>query len=318
MFGLSLILAFVLGFSAHRAGICTVSAVAEVVTSGTARTFSSFLKVVLWVALVNGVAAVLYPELLQTYAAPAFSVSVVIGGLLFGIGTVVLNMPVMETGLYAVEFSDLPVVLLAGLAIWGAVELFRICRAILGRGIFSSMTRDRYTLSGAAALMGLSSGFLYVFHGRWGYSSRVLDYFASDTAIPFVGTAAFYLIMALLAGAVTSAVSNGQWKFSFAGDKWHKNLSGGFLMGFGAMLVPGGNAKLILHDLPHLSVHALIAYLAMVLGILVTLLVQKRVSGHIDTISCAGDECTMIKAEQPATGRRAPSQSTTPGSRLSP
>jgi hypothetical protein len=292
---------------------------------------------VLWVALVNSLAAVLYPELLQSYAAPAFSASVVIGGLLFGIGAAVnggcsfatlskiaqgelhvaltlpafvlgavsaraavLKMPAAETGLYAVEFSNLSVILVVGLAIWGALELLRMGRAILGKGIVSSIRRERYTLSGAAALIGLSSGFLYVFYGRWGYSSKVLDYFASDTATTFVGTPAFYLLMALLAGAMTSAVSNRQWKISFAGDRWHKNLAGGFLMGFGAMLVPGGNAKLILHDLPHLSVHALIAFLAMVGGILLTLLIQKRVSGHIDIVSCTGDECTLIKAEKRA------------------
>ena len=53
---ISLGFAFVLGFSAHRAGVCTVSAVNEVMTSKSARLFASFLKVMLWVLLVNVIA----------------------------------------------------------------------------------------------------------------------------------------------------------------------------------------------------------------------------------------------------------------------
>ena len=54
---ISLLLAFAMGFTAFRAGICTVLAVAEVRSSGTARVFLSFLKVILWVVLVTGLRA---------------------------------------------------------------------------------------------------------------------------------------------------------------------------------------------------------------------------------------------------------------------
>ncbi len=33
-------------------------------------------------------------------------------------------------------------------------------------------------------------------------------------------------------------------------------------MGFGAIMIPGGNAQLILQDIPQLSAHAIPAYLA--------------------------------------------------------
>jgi hypothetical protein len=109
------------------------------------------------------------------------------------------------------------------------------------------------------------------------------------------GATSVYLILALLTGAIVSAISNRALKLSFAGDKWQRNLSGGFVMGVGAALVPGGNGKLILHDLPHASAHAILAYLAMVVGIALILLVQKRLFGRIDVISCAGDECSVSK-----------------------
>ena len=54
------------------------------------------------------------------------------------------------------------------------------------------------------------------------------------------GEIAVWLFVALLTGAVVSAVSNRQFAFSFAADTWLRNIAGGFLMGLGAMLVPGG------------------------------------------------------------------------------
>lgn len=331
---LSFAFAFVLGFSAHRAGICTVAAVAEIITSRTARTFLSFFKVVLWVLLVNGIAAVLVPGVLQAYTAPVFSVYTITGGLLFGIGAainggcsfstisriaqgdlhVALTLPAFilgaisvrklplhstgeNSGLYAIDFSDLSILLLIGICIWALLELYRILGSLSEKGIGKSITAKRYRLSSAAALIGLSSGFLYLFHGRWAYSSKILDYFAEDPSPPFIGTTAFYLIVALLAGAVTSALSNSQFKVSFAGNTWHRNVIGGYLMGLGAMLVPGGNGKLILHDLPHLSLLAMIAYVGMVVGIALTLLIEKRLFGRINIISCAGDKCTLVKPQ---------------------
>ena len=331
---LSFVLAFVLGFSAHRAGICTVAAVAEIITYGTARTFLIFLKVVLWVLLVNGIAAMLVPGVLQSYTAPAFSIYTIAGGLLFGIGAGInggcsfstisriaqgdihfaLTLPAFivgaisisilplhatdqNNGMFAIDFSDIPIFLLIVISLWAVLELFWILRSLTTTGLVKSINAKRYRLSSAAALIGLSSGFLYLFHGRWAYSSKILDYFAQDSSAPFIGTTAFYLILALLAGAVTSAVSNRQFKVSFAGNTWHRNVAGGYFMGFGAMLVPGGNGKLILHDLPHLSLLATIAYLAMIIGMALTLLIEKRLYGKIDIVSCAGDKCTLVKSQ---------------------
>ena len=83
----SLIPAAILGFAAHRAGICTVKAVAEVVTTRRVHMLVSFGKTVLWVMLMTMVLTLLF-------AAPAgaghtgwaFSVSAIAGGLTFGVG----------------------------------------------------------------------------------------------------------------------------------------------------------------------------------------------------------------------------------------
>lgn len=50
----ALLVAFI-GFAAHRASLCTVRAVAEIMTSGTAWMLSSFAKAALWTIAVSGV-----------------------------------------------------------------------------------------------------------------------------------------------------------------------------------------------------------------------------------------------------------------------
>ena len=112
------------------------------------------------------------------------------------------------------------------------------------------------------------------------------------------GPVALWLFLALLSGAIASAISNGQFSFSFDRGMWFRNLVGGFLMGVGAMIVPGGNASLILQDLPALSLHAILAYMAMVIGIAVTLMVLGRVMGMAMTVSCGGDFCSVKKGSR--------------------
>lgn len=332
LFSLSLLLAFALGFSAHRAGICTVAAVGEVMTSGTARTFLSFLKVVAWVVLVNGIAALTAPELLRPYMTPAITLGVIAGGFLFGLGAAMnggcsfstlsklaqgelhmaLTLPGFVAGAiaatslnpdfeafpvraFALAFDEISPLIIAALAIWGVIELGRLLVEALRNGLVGAITRKRYRLSSAAAFIGLASGFLYLINGRWAYSTRIIDFVSGNDAAGFVGTVGFYLILALLFGAVVSAITSRQLKISFASDKWYRNLLGGFLMGFGALLVPGGNGKLMLQDLPHFSTHALVAYLAMVFGIALFLMLQKQLFGSTEIVICDGDECRIEK-----------------------
>ncbi len=63
-------------------------------------------------------------------------------------------------------------------------------------------------------------------------------------------------------------------------------------------MVPGGNGKLILHDLPNLAVNAYFAYLFMVIGIAITLMLQKQIYGTINSVSCGGDLCKVGKAAE--------------------
>ncbi len=331
---ISLIFAFILGFSAHRAGVCTVAAVNELMTSRTARVFLSFLKIILWVLVVNGFATALMPELARPYFSQPLSLSIIAGGFIFGVGAaingacsfatiskiaqgnlhVALTLPAFVLGMLTynyfagkkspavggeplLESSEGFSILLIVLMVWAVRELVVIIWSTLKNGgYWSAIRAKRYRLSTGAALVGVCSGFLYLIHGRWAYSSQIIDYLTDNHSGQSVsGMIGIGLFLALLTGAIVSAVSSRQFAFSFAKDDWHKNLIGGFLMGFGAIMIPGGNAKLILQDIPQLSAHAIPAYLAMVLGITLTLMALKRIYGEWEIVNCSGDTCKVSR-----------------------
>jgi uncharacterized membrane protein YedE/YeeE len=82
-------LAFLLGFAAHRASVCTVRAVAEVMSSNTCSIFSSIGKSMLWVwALVIPVFAFMPAAGIDL---PGWSLTstAILGGFLFGIGAAI-------------------------------------------------------------------------------------------------------------------------------------------------------------------------------------------------------------------------------------
>ena len=329
---ISLFFAFLLGFSAHRAGVCTVSAVGELITSKSARIFLGFFKVILWVLVINGLATAIMPELARPYASQALSLPILAGGFIFGVGAtinggcsfstiskiaqgnlhVALTLPAFVLGMISyttisgqqpMMHSDSPTlpsqgfsVLLIILVVWALGELVRIVWTIVKRGDYrSSLRAKRYRLSTGAALIGICSGFLYLIHGRWAYSSQIVDYVNGPQTASVPGMTGIYLVIALLTGAILSAVSSGQFRFSFATRDWHKNLAGGFLMGFGAIMIPGGNAKLILQDIPQFSAHAIPAYLAMVVGIAITMMAHKYFFGTMEVVNCSGDICQITR-----------------------
>jgi hypothetical protein len=88
-FALALALVFAVGFAAHRASLCTVRAVAEILETGRARMLGSFMKAAAWTALVSGLLlfamqGALYPALQRAPLGLALA-----GGLVFGLGAAI-------------------------------------------------------------------------------------------------------------------------------------------------------------------------------------------------------------------------------------
>ncbi|SPE26532.1 conserved membrane hypothetical protein [Burkholderiales bacterium] len=85
----SLLCALLIGFAAHRASLCNVRAVAEILTAGTAHMLWSLLQAVLWMATLTGALVVLLdiePPMALARAPLAWALA---GGLLFGIGAAI-------------------------------------------------------------------------------------------------------------------------------------------------------------------------------------------------------------------------------------
>ena len=81
-----LVLAFVLGFAAHRASVCTVRAVAEIMHSRTVYMAASIIKAVFWIILVTLPFFWLAQPAGPYFGGWQFTLTATLGGLLFGLG----------------------------------------------------------------------------------------------------------------------------------------------------------------------------------------------------------------------------------------
>jgi toxin CptA len=89
------------------------------------------------------------------------------------------------------------------------------------------------------------------------------------------------LVLALLAGAMLGGYTAGRWRntpLSLA--QTGKSFSGGMLMGWGTLLIPGGNDGLILVGMPLLWPYAWVAFLTMCITIGLALVVERGIAGH--------------------------------------
>lgn len=83
---LSLFLAGLVGFAIHRAGLCTVRAMGEILTTRRVFMLSALGKTVLWVAAITMAMLLLLGDAKAPGIAWAISLHAVVGGLAFGIG----------------------------------------------------------------------------------------------------------------------------------------------------------------------------------------------------------------------------------------
>lgn len=331
---LSPLLAGLIGFAAHRASLCTVRAVAEVMTSGRAWILVSFTKAAAWTALVAGITAFLLPASTPLVFERLPHGLGLAGGFLFGVGAAINGGCSLST-LHRLADGDLSMlgtlsafilgvlawyalgveatistlkrlpsvwqsessstsVLLTVLMLFAIIELIHLWRStIVPPPLRQRLLAPAYRLSTTAALLGIAGGLLYTLQGAWTYT----NYLRADTASrlgagPAPSLFHGLLLAALLGGMLLSSLQRG----SFAVNRhWLRHLprrlAGGFLMGIGGALVPGGNDTLILAAIPALSLWAMANYLALLAGIAVVMLAMLAVSGHLPQVECTTDEC---------------------------
>lgn len=323
---LSIVMGAVLGMAAHRAGLCTVKAAAEILTSGRGRLLWSFLKSAIWVTGFAALAGALSFEA-DFRQWPASMISV-LGGVIFGLGAALNGGCTFSTMARAadgnlnmlVTIAGWPLGMLAGLALmpegpaprpaplhlgpvvalpllafalWeGWVLVRRYRRAKSWRRFLGAPV---YTLSAAAAILGLANAVLLEATGPWSFTGTILCSLQATTLARCDQLALPWLIFAAaMAGMGLSAWQRGT--FALRPPRLRPALRGavgGVLMGLGSVLVPGGNDGLILFGLPSLSPHAAPAYLGLLAGIFATLLTMRALGRQIPPIDCTGDICRI-------------------------
>lgn len=327
---MSLALAALLGFSAHRAGLCTVKAVEEAVATRRGLMLLAFAKSVLWVAGVTLAIATFVPDARLRPESWALTLAGLGGGLLFGAGAVVnggcaistlsrlgggefgmlgtllgfgfgvvatdagttfgLLSPTADAPPLATATHALAPWLLLALVAWMAWELVRLVRS-RSRG-----PGLRALLLADVYRLSTAAALIGIANGLL-YAlhgpwiyTRTLRMTVGDGAGPPL--LFWTLFAAVLAGMTLSAWQRGSLRLDIRPRPvWLRHFAGGLAMGAGAALVPGGNDVLLLHGIPNLSPHALPAFAAMLAGIALTLAIARLFGARPELVDCGGDIC---------------------------
>lgn len=135
---LSLGLAAVLGFAAHRASICTVRAVAEILSTGSAYCLASFGKSVFWVLAIIVPLIWLNPSLATSMNGFALSASSLIGGFVFGAGAALNGGCAFSTLARLAEGHLRMLVTLGGFALGVLISVEALSSVPLSRPVLSA------------------------------------------------------------------------------------------------------------------------------------------------------------------------------------
>jgi len=285
-FAVALLCAGVMGYAIQRGATCTVAAVDEVVTQRTYRRLLSLLEAALWVAggLVVAQTLHLLPQMPAGYAVSGWTV---IGGALLGLGAYINGACVFGAiarfgsgewayivtpiGFYLGCLSVAPLfgvpmphklpygspVLQASAEVaivFIMFALWRLARPWLG-GAKSMSARWHEALAAriwsphaATTVIGVTFVIMLLLVGGWAYTDVLAELARGMSAS--VGARSL-LAVALLAGAVLGGWTAGLFRSTrLAPTQLLRCLLGGVLMGWGSLLLPGGNDGLILVGMP--------------------------------------------------------------------
>lgn len=308
-FLIALICALVMGYAIQRGATCLVAAVDELLNKRKAYRFAALAEAAIWVAggvllwrFCGGEAAlpIGYPASWETVA----------GGALLGLGALVTGACVFGAiarfgsgewifaltplGFYLGCLSILPLIgefpkmhvvsplfgaqwLLVPFllfAAWQGVDAVRAAR----RGAFAAHIWSPHR---ATAVIGIVFVISLLAVGPWAYTYalRMLAQGQVDGVL-----AKLLLLVALFLGALAGGWTAGRLKLHAPSLALAvRCLVGGALMGWGSLLIPGGNDELLLVGIPLLQPYAWIAVSSMAVAIGVGLMVERRLvrlAGH--------------------------------------
>lgn len=111
--------------------------------------------------------------------------------------------------------------------------------------------------------------------------------------VALVGFAAHRASLCTVRAVAEIMTSGTAWMLSsFAkAALWTLRFAGELLMGIGGAVIPGGNDTLILAAIPTLSPWALATYVALLVGVAISLLMMRTRMGALPRVECVGDRC---------------------------
>src|SRR6056297_2104158 len=301
------LLGLLLGASAHRAGLCTVKAVAETMTTGQGHILWSFLKASLWTLGFLSVAAAFGVD--ADLSTRPLMLSGLAGGLIFGVGAAMngacsfstlagwalglLAMRGVVSGFHGTAApTTLPVwLVLPGLAwiLWEGGRLALLFRR-RGRGLVGG---GHWPLSLGVFLIALGNSGLLLIDRPWSFTSTAICATGAAPVAPCAHPVALWVVSgAAIFAMLTSAILRGSFRLrALRLTSALRRLGAGSLMGAGAAMIPGGNDGLILFGIPSLSAHALPFWFGIVAGIWVALAGMRALGARVPAIRCEGDIC---------------------------
>ncbi|MFO1238895.1 MAG: YeeE/YedE thiosulfate transporter family protein [Sphingomonadaceae bacterium] len=297
---LAALCAGLMGYAIQRGATCTVAAVGEIVENRSAHRLVALAEAALWVAggLLVARQLGLVMHLPSGVAPSGWTLA---GGALLGLGAWLNRACVfgaiarLGSGEWA--YLATPVGFYLGALTLPQVFGMPAAQAIADQSMLLSLpvwagwiavpfalwrlaahlTRSGRTIWGpheATLVIGLTFLVLLVIAGPWTYTELL-----TDAAKGMVGDVAFrtILFVALLSGAWYGGWTAGRFKSRrISAADIARCLVGGLLMGWGSLVLPGGNDSLILVGMPLLHAHAWLGIGTMCLVIAGMLLIERR------------------------------------------
>jgi len=311
------LLAFGVGLATQRGSVCGLLAARQIVETGRATRLLAFVTASLWaLVIVVPLSWVTRGSFVLSPSYDAAAVAV-IGGALYGLGTS-LNGACMFGTLSRIASGNLSfIAALPGIALGarvgttiaspylaftlrsplrepslGGFALLLLAAGLVGltaAGIIRTHRRAglqvgqvlraaRWRTSVAMTIIGVLGGLLFATGAPWSYSTLLrLEEHQEAT----LATATIVAPLGALAGALAAAALGGRFALRApSGVQLGRSLIGGGIMGFAIILVPGGNATLLLSALPSLARHGALAYLSMLSVQVLLAMVAKQWKQH--------------------------------------
>ncbi|MHB9835554.1 YeeE/YedE thiosulfate transporter family protein [Paraburkholderia terrae] len=178
-----------------------------------------------------------------------------------------------------------------------AVLLVAIVATFAAGALHSRFARTTYGVSGsnpqedrhaswsphvATGAIGITFVLLFVLDGAWTYTDTLAD-LAQGHAGATASRALLFgaLLLGATSAAVTRAMRGGHaWATRVTASQLARCLSGGALMGWASLMIPGGNDSLVLVAMPLLRPYAWVAFAAMSFAIGAVSLSRRLLRAH--------------------------------------